>query len=759
MVAAHVARGQETLVSHNARLRIPFGHTLPQRRESRSAIGRWLLGVGDLHGAGDGAGQETHSWRRVLWLTGVDYFSTLGYQPGIALLAAGAVAPLATSVLVLVTLLGALPIYAQVARRSYAGQGSIAMLENLLPGWSGKLLVLILLGFAATDFVITMTLSAADATKHAIENPYLHPFLGDAQIGVTLILLALLAVVFLFGFRGAIGMAAVVAIPYLVLSLVVLGRGLGEIAARPELWSGWHRALLERGDWGTIAAGALLVFPTLALGMSGFETGVSVMPLIDGGASDAQPRRGAQPPLGRIRHTRTLLVAAAAIMSVMLVLSSVVTTLLISPADYREGGPASGRALAHLAHGFFSAGFASIYDLWTILILWLAGASAMAGLLNLVPRYLPRFGMAPAWAVRARPLVLVLFVINVVVTLVFRASVEAQSGAYATGVLALILSAALAVTLALWREERRPASVYFGAMTVVFAYTLVDNCVKRPDGVIIGSAFILLVLVVSTVSRSVRATEIRVSEADFIDQASAELGPALVGKQVHMVPMKARSPETRVREERRDPPVLPDRRAARLRAREPAGQPQRVPGAAGGRGAAGRARLRHRGARGNRHRQHDRLPERDGGPDQHLPQPHPRGSDPAGVSLPVLRGGGDRSAGLCDPPALLGVDGRGRRAAAHPPPVGLNGRRAPRPLKANRWIEWDRGPAQGRVAARTIAHMPPSVPWSSRVSETPAMRHQAFSVSLSRPSVCARSHDRGPRPCSARASRVTGLAV
>jgi hypothetical protein len=530
-------------VNENARVRIPFGRSLPQPAlESRSTIGRWLLGVSELHA---GRRRETHSWRRVIWLTGVDYFSTLGYQPGIALLAAGALAPLATSVLVLVTLLGALPIYAQVARRSYAGQGSIAMLENLLPGWTGKLLVLVLLGFAVTDFVITMTLSAADATKHAIENPYLHPFLGDAQTGVTLVLLALLAVVFLLGFREAIGMSIVVAVPYLLLSLVVLVRGLVEIAARPELWSGWHRALEARGDWGTIAAGALLVFPKLALGMSGFETGVSVMPLIDGGSSDAQPRRGAEPPVGRIRNTRALLVVAATIMSVMLVLSSVVTTLLISPEDYREGGPASGRALAHLAHGFFSAGFASLYDVSTILILWLAGASAMAGLLNLVPRYLPRFGMAPAWAAEARPLVLVLFVIDVLVTLVFRASVEAQSGAYATGVLVLILSAALAVTLALWREDRRPASVYFGAMTLVFAYTLVDNCVERPDGVIIGSAFILLVLVVSTVSRSVRATEIRVSEAYFLDQASAELGPALVGKRVHMVPMKARSPKAR----------------------------------------------------------------------------------------------------------------------------------------------------------------------------------------------------------------------
>src|SRR5262245_26372572 len=384
---------------------IPFREQIPQpSTEYRSALGRWLRGGESLDGHG-GPHLATYPWWKVIWLTGVDYFSTLGYQPGIALLAAGAVAPIATVILVLVTLFGALPVYAQVALRSYAGQGSIAMLENLLSGWKGKGLVLILLGFAATDFVITMTLSAADAAKHAIDNPFLHPVLGEHQILVTLVILTVLAAVFLKGFSEAIGLAAAAAVPYLLLTAVVLTRCTFEVLTHPTLLGDWRSALAAKGSYPMLIAAALLVFPRLALGLSGFETGVSVMPLIDGVRADRDVRPRTDAPMAPVATARKFLLTPAVIMSVMLIRSSLPTALLIAPADYAEGGKASGRAIAFLAHRYLGAAFGTIYDVSTILILGLAGASAMAGLLHLIPRYLPRFGMAPRWAALSRPLV------------------------------------------------------------------------------------------------------------------------------------------------------------------------------------------------------------------------------------------------------------------------------------------------------------------------------------------------------------------
>jgi len=482
------------------------------------------------------SGEKTYPWQRVLWLTGVDYFSTLGYQPGIALLAAGMLSVPATAVLIAVTLLCAVPVYGQVAARSYAGQGSIALLEHLLTGWKSKIFVLILLGFAGTDFVITMTLSAADAARHAIANPYLHPYIGDIPIRFTLLLLLLLAIVFLAGFQEAIGLAGLVAVPYLALNLIVLLRALWQIVVRePALLHNFR--FNGHGDWTSIMIASALVFPKLALGLSGFETGVSVMPLIDNGK---EPTGGV--PVGRIQATRKLLVAAALIMSALLLLSSFVTTLLIPEADYELGGAASGRALAFLAHRLLGNGFGAVYDLSTILILWFAGASAMTGLLNLIPRYLPRFGMAPRWVAFRKPLVLILLAIDIMVTLAFRAEVEAQGGAYATGVLVLMLSAAVAVTLALWQEIdwRRPAGVlvalYFTLVAVIFAYTLGANVIERPDGIIIATIFIVLLLIASALSRYIRSTEMRVSEVTFVDEESCNLWHSIVGQKVNLIP-------------------------------------------------------------------------------------------------------------------------------------------------------------------------------------------------------------------------------
>src|SRR5678815_1545063 len=178
----------------------------------------------------------------------------------------------------------------------------------------------------------------------------------------------------------------------------------------------------------------------------------------------------------------------------------------------QPAGEASGRALAYLAHDFLGHIFGTVYDVSTILILWFAGASAMAGLINLIPRYLPRFGMAPHWVSYRRPLVVALFLIAVIVTLVFNADVEAQAGAYATGVLVLMLSAGVAAALALWQESRRMTSIYFAVATAVFAFALVDNIIERPDGVIIASIFITVVVVVSAISRYRRSTELRASD-------------------------------------------------------------------------------------------------------------------------------------------------------------------------------------------------------------------------------------------------------
>jgi hypothetical protein len=140
--------------------------------------------------------------------------------------------------------------------------------------------------------------------------------------------------------------------------------------------------------------------------------------------------------------------------------------------------------------------------------------------------------LAPEWVAYARPLVLVLFGFDVLVTLIFRANVEAQGGAYATGVLVLMLSAAVAASISLWKEHSRALSIYCWGVVLVFGYTTVANIIERTDGIIIASMFILIILIVSGVSRYSRATEIRVGGHRFADAESERLWNMLVNTRV-----------------------------------------------------------------------------------------------------------------------------------------------------------------------------------------------------------------------------------
>jgi hypothetical protein len=496
-------------------------------------------------------------WLWVMCLTGVDYFSTLGYQPSIAYQNAGLLAPLATVVLVLLTLFGALPVYYYVVGRSFEGQGSIGMLAKLMSGWPGKIMVLVLLGFATTGFVITKTLSAADAAVHLVENPNWpwKPAQTGQLIAVTMLLLVLLGAMFMRGFREVIGLAVVIVGFYLALNLVIMGYGLAYLIEHPEKWTAWLNRL-QAGEWylphnplgsavagwGAIIAISLLLFPKLALGLSGFETGVAVASHVKGRPDD-DPKE----PRGRIANTRKLLIAAALIMSVYLLCSSVVVSTLIEPDQITPVSahgelpkdangkpiehvedwpkkPAAGRALAYIAHGegphgkdicpFFGATFGTIYDISTIVILWFAGASAMVGLLNLVPQYLPKYGMAPEWARAVKPLVLLFTGVNLLVTWMFDANVDAQGGAYATGVLVLITSACVATVLDIWQHREGPwyrrLSWPFALITAVFVYTTVVNEVEKGfRGLLISLFFIFTILVTSFISRYRRSRELR----------------------------------------------------------------------------------------------------------------------------------------------------------------------------------------------------------------------------------------------------------
>jgi hypothetical protein len=507
----------------------------------------------------------------VLCLFGLDYFSTLGYQPSIAYESAGPLAPLASLVVAGVTLLCALPIYFHVAGRSPHGQGAIGLLERLIPGWIGKLLILVLLGFAATDFIFTRTLSVADAAVHLTNNPsarwqaildflfnagdrarplLLWPLdqLWNRQMVVTLVLLILGFIFWAYFRRGftkkVIRLSIVVVALYMTLNAVVIGAGCYYLATHRTLVEGWSNQVatgdwhLAQGfhvgnDWITIAILCILLFPKMALGLSGFEMSMLIMPMVRGDESD-DPNL----PRGRIKNTRKLLVTAAGVMSLYLVGASFVTALLIPGQALESGGPATNRALAYLAHGgnlsdggsasaicpLFGEAFGTLYDISTIVILCLAGASVTIGLRDLVPPYLHRLGMQLDWANAVGAILYVFNLIKICVTLVFHADVSAQRGALATSILAL-LTAASAAALIDQRFERarlvlRPRSWWFLVTTGIFALATAAVIVAKPDGIQIALWSIVATLLLSMVSRALRSTEMRFSGFAFANPDS-----------------------------------------------------------------------------------------------------------------------------------------------------------------------------------------------------------------------------------------------
>jgi hypothetical protein len=517
------------------------------------------------------------AWPWVLCLIGLDYFSTLGYQPSIAYQAAGLLAPLATAVVVAVTLAFAFPVYAFVAGRSPHGQGSIGLLERLVPGWKGKVLVLVLLGFAATNFVFSRTFSVADAAVHLLHNPNpywrraldglasageaarplsAHPLwqcvwdYWDRQMVTTL---ALLVLVFVFWAvfwrvfaRHVFRLAAAVVGLYLLLSALVVGSGLAYLAGHAEICRDWWANVLAgqwqvevppvrgAGAWAAAAASVILL-PKLALGLSGFELSMVAMPLVAGDAPDEAGRAR-----GSVRNTRRLLAAAALIMGAFLTGSALVTALLIPPDAFGPAGEAADRALAYLAHGggrhrlspLFGASFGTLYDASTVLILSLAGAAVTIGLRDLVPPYLQRLGMEPPWALAVGTILYAFSLVKLAVTVLFHASVSAQRGAYATSVLMLFASAAVAAAVAARRQKakavRTGAYAYFVAAAAVFLTTAGAVMAARPDGVLIALGLIVVTVLVSMASRVLRSTELRFHGFEFADDRSRFLWESLV---------------------------------------------------------------------------------------------------------------------------------------------------------------------------------------------------------------------------------------
>ena len=517
-------------------------------------------------------------WGVVLCLVGLDYFSSLAYLPSIATSTTGKLAPLAALAVVLVTLGAAVPVYWYVVGRSSDGRGGIGLLERCTPGWGGKLLMLILLGFVATDFVMTRTLSVSDAATHIAANPVYREHAEAAgrnkevirswmpellsgrffdfwneQLLLTLVLSVAGFGVYFFLLRtlsrGFMGFAVFIVLLYLLVNVLVIGSSLFYLHGKPDLVLEWEQALRpEIGNIRTDAGGViraalllgLLAFPAMAIGLSGFELTLTAAPLVAASPGDSPAH-----PRGRIFRSRLMIVTAAVVMSVLVLGSTFVVTLLVPDGALSLGptGEVQHRSLSYLAHGeilsdgqrgedvssLFGSTFGTIYDLSTVFILCLAGASATVSLKDMVPEFLSRFGMQLTWAHRLDVITHLFNGIVLLVTIAFQASVTAQLGAYAAAVLALLFGASLAATLDVgmrWRSPvRRLGQLPFFLATLLFAVMGILIVIQHGSGVLIALGFVAVVLGTAITSRWLRSTELRFVGFEFADEATARRWP------------------------------------------------------------------------------------------------------------------------------------------------------------------------------------------------------------------------------------------
>jgi hypothetical protein len=224
-----------------------------------------------------------------------------------------------------------------------------------------------------------------------------------------------------------------------------------------------------------------------------------------------------------------------------LLASTLITTVLIPPEALTTDGQAKYRALAYLAHGgtladgtpaaqinpLFGLAFGTIYDLSTVAILTLAGLSFAMTLSSWIPPYLYRLGMEFNWTMQLGVLVYLFTAVKFGVTLYYGADVDAHRAAYLTSVLAVFAFSAMTAAIDVWHKRRRlgwrkvfRSPPLFIAALIVFAGSGVLIATDRPVAAVIAGAFIVVVLVVSIISRAWRSTEFRFGGFTFADKAS-----------------------------------------------------------------------------------------------------------------------------------------------------------------------------------------------------------------------------------------------